>query len=382
MNGKRGATGRDIPSEFSVCRLVSPGFRLLPGFFGWGGDDLASMYASTPLHPSIRIIPSAMLKLTPRPKTQCRDRWSHWGRWPGGIGVLGLLVLVILVRPDVAQGQFGEGSRQTLENRCAVQVVSSDTIEAAIRNQVRQGYDITAAPNQGRLVAGVLLDLAEQRQSRRPAGPPLLIRQAELFPAFLRVTGLTPEEVPPSLRQAKTFDVALVVEYREGRVVDEVEGGPTPSQALSVRATWPEDRPSSYTYEDTASVPHVRIQHQRHTTYRLLGYKDMIAYDEMGGVAIQPTSGALGTLFSMIGMAELKKTRHALAEDGTQVTLAWVDKLFTTKAVATVDPEGRARRGLPEDRPRLVKLKDRIEQELTIQYVSDPPSICPGRYEG
>jgi len=279
------------------------------------------------------------------------------------------------------RAQFGSQDIQRVERTCDVQVIRSDELEQALQAEARKGYDITAAPNQGRLIAGVLLRLAQERRSRRPDGPPFLIRQHELFPAFLRVTGLAVEEVPPSARDGRRYGVAFVVEYRADRVIRAIEAGPEPNQALAVRATWPEERSSSYAYEDTASVPTVRVRHHQQMTYRLLEYDDLVVYDKMKGVAVQPTSGALGALFSVLGMADIKQTRHVIADDGTQVTLARVDKMLTTEALATVDTSGRAQRGLPEDRPKLEPLKERIERHLSVQYGVDPPSVCPNESE-
>jgi len=294
-----------------------------------------------------------------------------------------LLILFFLVGTlgwaAPAWGQFNGESRQAVERRCGVQVLSSDAIERAMRAQARQGYDIAASPNQGRFIAAILFALAERQQKRDDESRPFLIRQKELFGAYLHATGLSAEEVPPGYRKGRDVGIAMSVAYRTNQVIEEVEEGPVPQQALSIRATWPDsgDLPSSYVYEDTTSDPEVRIRRERPTTYRLLKYPDFVAYDDMKGISVEPTSGALGALFDAIGMAEVEETRFAVTEDQTQVTFTRVNKLFTVGSFATVTSAGRASKGIPEDRPELKRFEAVLEQDLAVKYTGPPPPLCP-----
>lgn len=265
---------------------------------------------------------------------------------------------------------------EELERRCGVRVVPSGEIEAAIRS--RRGYDLTAAPNQGRFVAELLLDLAERHRARRPDGPPLLIRQEEFFPAFLRATGLRAEEAPPAFRAARRVGQTMVVEHRRDRVLERVVKGPEPRRALSVRATWP-DRdglPSSYTYDDTLADPRLRVRHDRDVSFRLLEFAAVVAYDQVEGVSGRPTSGPLGLLFELLGMASLQESRFVVAGD-RQVVFTRVRKLLPRAAVATVSPEGRARIGIPRELPGHRRLRTMVEAGFEVQYAAPPPPLCP-----
>lgn len=265
-----------------------------------------------------------------------------------------------------------------MERRCGVQLVSAEELDAAVRD--RSGYDITATPNQGRFLAELLLDLARRHRKRRPAGPPLLIRYDEFFPAYLRATGLSGDAAPPGFREAHRVGQKVVVEYRKNRVVEGVEEGPDPRQALAVRATWPDTGrlPSSFTFRDTASHPEVRVRHRRTLTYRLLELDSVVAYDRVRGVAGRPVSGLLGILFDLVGMAPIRHSRFAVADDGTQVTLTRVGTRSSLESVATVTPEGRARRGIPDGRPELERLREVVERDVEVEYAAPPPPACPG----
>jgi hypothetical protein len=300
-----------------------------------------------------------------------------------GSFALFLILAGVLGRPELARGQYNDLSLQQVERRCGIQVLSSDAIEQAMRAQARHGYDITASPNQGRFIAAILFALAERQRKQEDETRPFLIRQEELFPAYLRATGTSPEEVPPGYRKGRKVGIAMSVAYRTDQVIDQVEEGPVPQQALSVRATWPDtgDFPSGYVYEDTTSDPEVRIRRGRPTTYRLLKYPDFVVYDEMRGISVEPTSGALGTLFDAIGMAEVEETRYVVAEDETQVTFTRVHKLFSMDSFATVTSAGRARRGIPEDRPGLKRFESVLGQDLEVTYAGSPPPVCPDEPE-
>jgi len=268
-------------------------------------------------------------------------------------------------------------SAAEVERRCRVRVVEGPEIEEVIRGL--EGYDVTAAPNEGRFMADLLFRLVERHRTRGADDRPLRIRQEEFFSAFLRATELTSEEAPAAFRMSRRFGQTIVVEHRRDRVINEVEAGPEPRRALAVRVEWPDtgDVPDRYTYEDTLSDPHLRLRHEREITYRLLDYDSLVVYDAMEGISGRPTSGALGALFAVLGMTGFLESRYAVADDGTQLTYTRVKKLFTFDAVATVSPEGRAERGVPDDRPDLEALRPRVEADLEVRYAREPPPVCP-----
>lgn len=297
---------------------------------------------------------------------------------PPGLALLAGTLLVLsgpVDLPAPARGPEGAARTESGERGCERQLVSERVIEEAIRG--RRGYDITATPNQGRFLAELLLDLADRYRKRRPSGAPLLIRQQEFFPAFMRVTGLSAEEAPPGFRKAYRYRQRMVVEYRSDRVVEGVRQGPEPRQALSVRAAWPDtgSLPSSYAYEDTVSDPDVRVRQERNVTYRLLEYVAVVVYDRMEEVSGRPTSGALGALFDVLGMAEIRQSRFVPAGQGAQVTYSRVRTVAPVETFATVTADGRARRGLPEDR-RFHRLRSMLERDLAVEYAEEPPPAC------
>lgn len=296
-----------------------------------------------------------------------------------GLFVILLVFVGALGGGQAVRGQYDALSRQELERRCNIQVLSTEAIERAMREQAQKGYDIAAGPNQGRFIAAILFALADRERTQGDENRPFLIRQKELFPAYLRATGKSPEEVPPGYLRGKEVGIAMSVAYQTDQIVGEVKEGPVPEQALSVRATWPESDglPSSYVYEDTTSDPNVRVRRERPTTYRILKYADLVVYDEMKGISVRPTSGALGALFSAIGMAEVDETRFVVSEDQTQVTLTRVHKLFSVGSLATVTRDGRARKGLPEDRPELERYEAVLKQDLEVTYTGPPLHVCP-----
>lgn len=282
------------------------------------------------------------------------------------------------VRPEGSGRPEGSSRTTGSAERCERQVVPGDVLEEAIR--ARQEYDITATPNQGRFLAELLLDLADRYRERRPDGPPLLIRQGAFFPAYLRVTGLTAAEAPPGFRKAYRHRQRMVVEYRRDRVLGRVRAGPEPRQALSVRAAWPDTGalPASYAYEDTASSPNVRVRQERNVTYRLLEYVAVVVYDRMEGVSGRPTSGALGALFDVLGMVEIRESRFVPAGGGAQLTYSRIRAVAPVETVATVTADGQARRGIPEDRPGLRRLRSVLERDLAVEYRGAPPPACSG----
>jgi hypothetical protein len=73
----------------------------------------------------------------------------------------------------------------------------------------------------------------------------------------------------------------------------------------------------------------------------------------------------------------VEETRYVVAEDQTQVTFTRVRKLFSVGSLATVTSDGRARKGLPEDRPELERFEAVLEQDLDVTYTGPPLPVCP-----
>jgi hypothetical protein len=231
------------------------------------------------------------------------------------------------------------------------------------------GYDRLTTTNGARLQAEVLLHLARGARAARPSGPPLLVRHDDWYRALLEVTGTPAERAPVYVRLAFQNRQDVRVEYRPERVVREVVKGPPPRLALGITISWPAvpGAPSEYSYEDTLSTPHVKVTNKRVITYHLLDFGDMVVFDGMEGLTGRPTSGALGVLFQVIGEGRVVEYRMAIAPDGRQVSRGRARKAFFEVATTlTVQPDGRASKGVPPD---LGALEARLARPLEIRYV-------------
>ncbi len=178
--------------------------------------------------------------------------------------------------------------------------------------------------------------------------------------------------MPISARLAYEHRQSWQIEYRFDHVIEAVEEGPAPEQVLNVRISWPEvpGGPGKYSYRDTLSTPELKVTSHRVITHRLLDFGDMVLYDEVEGLSGRPTSGFLGALFSVIGEAGVKWSRIAISEDGLQIVRARSKKLmFGVTATVTIQPNGRAERGLPPGRPDLVAIEERLKRPLKISYM-------------
>jgi hypothetical protein len=241
-------------------------------------------------------------------------------------------------------------------------------ILAAMR--ASSGYDRLATTNGGRLQSDVLLRLARAAHERAPDGPPLLVRHDDWFRALLEVTGVPADRAPLYARLAHQYHQDVVADYGAGRVLREVVKGRTPRLALNVTISWPEGPgvPDEYSYEDTTSTPHVEVTDHRVIRYRLLDFGDMIAFDEMEGISGRPTTGALGVLFKVIGKGRVVEYRQAVAPNGVLVSRGRAKKgFFDVATTLTVQPDGRAEKGTPED-PALRAIEQQLMQPIEIRY--------------
>lgn len=260
--------------------------------------------------------------------------------------------------------------RPSPEQECAIRRVSRTEILDAMRS-CGTDYDIAAMTNAGRFQAEVLLELARRSRAANPEGGRLFIRQEDWFQSFLQVTGLRADEVPLGARLAHRHGQNWVVETRSERVVREVKKGPAPLAALNVRLWW-SGGPWKYSYEDTLSTPHLRVSFRRVSTHRLLEFPDMIFYDEIEGLSVRPTSGALGALFLLLGDARVRESRIGVADDGLQIIRGRFTSGVLGKTVTgTVQPDGRAEKGMPAGRPDLARLEDLLRREIHIEYLPD-----------
>lgn len=264
----------------------------------------------------------------------------------------------------------GSNLNAKLKNEGNVQLVSRMEIIMAMKMQ--KGYDITAATNGARFSGQVILQLARWARERDPEGPPLLIDHKDSFWAYLDVTGLGVEQAPIFIRLAYQHKQDQLVEYRTNRVIKEVKKGPQPELAVNVKAWWPKTPglPSKYSYIDTFSRPILKVTNRRVVTYRLLDFGNILLYDDIHGVSGRPKSGPLGLLFQVIGEGRAVRSQIAITQDGLQVTYSKAKKWFiSVKPIATIFPDGRAEKNIPDNRPDLSTIVARLKRPLEIKYM-------------
>jgi len=248
-----------------------------------------------------------------------------------------------------------------------------ETLRAAIE-QV-DGYDIDATTNQPRFIADFLFVLAGE--VRRQGLHSFRILPQRYFQAWKEATGKVYDDAPVGMRRVLEFDQRFTVEL-DPEVQLRLPDGLEARQLLAVRIGWPKapGRADFYSYDDTSSDPDVLLRQQRDIRYLLLDFGNFVAYEQVIGISGKPTSGGLGALFKLLGLADLRSTRLAIAADGVQVNRTRVAKLFTFTALALVQPDGGAERGLPNDRPDLQALADRLELEYEVSEPTRWPALC------
>lgn len=249
-------------------------------------------------------------------------------------------------------------------------LIRHDELLAAMRQH--GNYDPAATTNGARFQVEVLLHLARQFREVDPQGPPLRTDGDDWFASFLEVTGLEEDEAPMYARLSYENGQRTEVDYRRERVIEEVREGPTPDLAANVVIWWPrtERSPRRYSYYDTLSSPQLQVTNKRVIAYRLLEFGDIVVYDEIEGVSGKPTTGVLGLLFRLIGEGRVVRSRMVISDDGLQVSRADTRKGFLGRTTTvTVYPEGHTEAGVPDGRPDLAALEERLEAPFEIEYV-------------
>ncbi len=251
-----------------------------------------------------------------------------------------------------------------------VYTVAREQVVAAMRAE--RGYDISKTTNAGRFQGSVYLRLVRGARSEDTDSGVLRIAHDDWFEAFVQATGVAREDVPVHIQRAYASRQSAYLDARPGAVVAEVRQGPRPLLAVNVRLSWPPGPgvPASYSFEDRFSEPEVLVHNDRVVTFRLLDFGGWTMFDEVSGSRIRPTTGALGVLFRLIGLASVSEVRMSTAADGTALARATARKLLIrVRETVTIMPDGRADRGLPDDRPDLRALEQRLRRELEIDYV-------------
>jgi len=268
-----------------------------------------------------------------------------------------VFALLVLAVPALAAERHG------------ARVVERAEIVQAMKQS--QGYDVTVTTNGPRFQAEVFLRLIAAAEASDTRRQPLFIGHREWFDAYLERTGLPRERAPHFVRLAYEYGQDAILDYAPGRVVSGTPSVNAPLRAANVCMWWPEreDGPESYSYEDLASTPQLKVTNERVITYRLLDYRDMVVFGEITGLRGRPTTGVLGMLFSVIGEGSVVESRVAIAGDGLQITRARARKLLIEVATTvTVRPDGRTEKDIPAGRPDLAAIDARLKQPLGLRH--------------
>jgi len=273
--------------------------------------------------------------------------------------VAAMMLLVVSVEgtvPRVARPQ-GEAVKASRAN-----------ILAAMRPE--RDYDAATTANSGRFQANVYLRLARDLRSAVGAGI-VLIDHEDWYQAFREYSGLSDDEMPELMRLLREHGQDALLDFREGAVIERVEAGRMPELAMNVRLAFADgdDAADHYSYEDRLADPAVMVHNDRLITFRLLDFGDQVFHDDIRGSKVRPLTGSLGALFAVIGLAEIRSVRMAVADDGTAVSIATARKaLVTVPAAVTTSPWGRSERGVSPLRDDLLAIEQRLRQPLEFEY--------------
>ncbi len=275
-----------------------------------------------------------------------------------------LIPLVTAARTERARAQDGA---------CPVDTVPPPVLAEGIRAaaHVHGEFDIVATTNWTRFYSALYLGLVHDAMERRPEGGVLFFPAESLFWEFFAVSGLTDtSKAPADLLWSRQLGAGTWLAYRPGGIVRKVEKGSDPRLAVNVRISWPdrEDGQDNYTFFDTVSVPQLKVTNRRVITFRQLDFGDMVVHDKIEGVSARPLTGLLAAFFSLIGEGSIKYSRSAVAPDGVQVMRVKAKRVFSVTATVTVYPDGRGEKDLPESRPDLAAIEERLKQDLEIEY--------------
>ena len=123
-----------------------------------------------------------------------------------------------------------------------------------------------------------------------------------------------------------------------------------------------------FSFEDTLSVPKLKVTNHQLMTFRFLVFSDMVVLDDIQGISGRPLSGMLGTIFKVIGEGNAGTPDTASRPmDGRCCEPA--TKVISKTVTATINPDGTGGNGVPEDRADMVAMEDRLEQPLELEYL-------------
>ena len=152
-------------------------------------------------------------------------------------------------------------------------------------------------------------------------------------------------------------------------MVSRVKKARQPELALNVTLQWPStpSTPREFSYEDTDSVPPLKVMIDRVMRFRLLDFGDMMVFDEIEGLKGRATSG----IKKFVRTVSIKQVGMIVAPDGSVVVRLRAKKWFIPlpASTGTISPDGRMVEGIPEGQPNLLLLEEQLKQPLKVEYV-------------
>jgi hypothetical protein len=265
-----------------------------------------------------------------------------------------------------------EGASQS-EFPATVQRVSLEAVTNAARHEAGLGYHLGISANSPRYTTSVLLALVRAAKDTAPVGAPLMIHHDDWYHAYQTATGLADSAIPDFIALQRQYGQNQYVDYRPAETSIIVKKGPTPDLVINVLVGWPNgpDAVDEYTYVDSASSPAMLATNKRIVRYRLLAYPEMTVQDEVAGLIGRPMGGVLGAMFKVIGPGRVVWSRFAISEDGLLVTHSRAKKGFAgVTQTTTTYPDGTIENDVPDDRPDLEAIADRLKEDVEIDYQS------------
>jgi len=236
-------------------------------------------------------------------------------------------------------------------------------------------YSILATTNSMRFQAAVFQRLIERALEDRPGGGMLFIPYDAHWWEFLNAAGLGAgdgEKAPIGRRLAYEYHQSVELFYGPpDSVVKKVKDGPAPLIAANVRFAWP-DRPDKlrrFSFEDTLSVPKLKVTNHQLMTFRFLVFTDMIVLDDIEGISGRPLTGVLGAIFKVIGDGNARFARFSISPDGRQVLRTKATKVISKTVTATINPDGTGQSGVPDGQADMVAMAAHLEQPLELEYL-------------
>lgn len=236
-------------------------------------------------------------------------------------------------------------------------------------------YSILATTNSMRFQSAVFQRLIEHALEDRPGGGMLFIPYDAHWWEFLNAAGLSEgegEKAPIGRRLAYEYHQSVEVLYGPpDSIVRKVKDGPAPLIAANVRFAWPDrpDKVRKFSFEDTLSVPKLKVTNHQLMTFRFLVFTDMIVLDDIEGISGRPLSGVLGAIFKVIGDGNARFARFSISPDGRQVLRTKATKVISKTVTATINPDGTGQSGVPDGQADMVAIAARLEQPLELEYL-------------